>query len=118
MEYHVFLTPRGECEGLYVGATTASSFDVHELHHGTSNIKFDYRIVAKRRGYENARLEDVTEQLTKMREYIARLQPKGAGRVIPAPPRPAAPEVAPPAPQPAQPARALPLKVPPSQPRQ
>jgi hypothetical protein len=46
VKYHVFLTPRGECEGLYVGVTTASGSEVRELHHRTSNIKFDYRIVA------------------------------------------------------------------------
>jgi hypothetical protein len=69
VEYHVFLTPRGECEGLYVGATTAGAFEVRELHRGTSSIKFDYRIVAKRRCYEAPRLEDVTEHVNKMRRY-------------------------------------------------
>ena len=37
----------------------AGSFDVRELHHGSSSAAFDYRIVAKRRGYENKRLEEV-----------------------------------------------------------
>src|SRR5579863_1842221 len=59
VQYHVFLTPRDECEGLYVSNATASGFEVHELHHGNSNIAFDYRIVALRRGYENVRLEDI-----------------------------------------------------------
>ena len=62
MEYHVFLTPRGDCEGLYVGAATAGGFEVRELHHGTSNIKFDYRIVARRKGYEKIRLADQTAE--------------------------------------------------------
>jgi hypothetical protein len=61
--YHAFLTPRGECEGLYVGATAPGGFEVRELHHGTSNISFDYRIVAKRRGYESVRLEDITDRI-------------------------------------------------------
>jgi hypothetical protein len=62
MEYHVFLTPRGDCEGLYVGAAIAGGFEVRELHHGTSNIKFDYRIVARRKGYEKIRLADQTAE--------------------------------------------------------
>jgi hypothetical protein len=67
-DYHVFLTPRGECEGLYIANTTATSFEVRELHHGSSSVAFDYRIVAKRAGYENQRLEDVTERYQKMQE--------------------------------------------------
>lgn len=55
-EYHVFLTPKADCEGLYVTNQTATSFEVRELRHGKGNIAFDYRIVAKRKGYERARL--------------------------------------------------------------
>jgi hypothetical protein len=55
-EYHVFLTPKADCEGLYVTNQTATSFEVRELRHGKGNIAFDYRIVAKRKGYEKARL--------------------------------------------------------------
>src|SRR5450432_3524934 len=58
--YHVFLTPRGECEGLYVSNVNANSFTVRELHHGVSNVEFDFRIVAPRKGYENIRLADKT----------------------------------------------------------
>lgn len=68
IDYHVFLTARGECEGLYVTNLTASGFEVRELHHGSSNVAFDYRIVAKRAGYENQRLADVTERYQKLRE--------------------------------------------------
>jgi hypothetical protein len=60
VEYHVFLTPDGECEGLYVTARTSTSFEVRELHQGKSNVGFDYRIIAVRRGYETQRLGDVT----------------------------------------------------------
>jgi len=67
-EYHVFLTPRGECEGLYVANASPTGFEVRELHHGSSSVAFDYRIVAKRAGYENQRLEDVTERYQKMQE--------------------------------------------------
>ena len=68
IDYHVFLTPHGECEGLYVTNLTPSGFEVRELHHGSSNVAFDYRIVAKRAGSENQRLEDVTARYQKMRE--------------------------------------------------
>jgi hypothetical protein len=60
VDYHVFLTPNGDCKGLYVSQKTATSFEVHELGAGTSSTAFDYRIMAKRAGYESKRLEDVT----------------------------------------------------------
>jgi hypothetical protein len=62
VEYHVFLTPKGECEGLYVANEGVEGFDVRELRHGTSSVAFDYRIVAKRKGYETMRMEDLTAQ--------------------------------------------------------
>jgi hypothetical protein len=93
IDYHVFLTPRGECEGLYVSNLTASGFEVRELHHGSSNVAFDYRIVAKRAGYENQRLEDVTgryqkmlEQEEKRRERMQQLRAARAASALPVPP--------------------------------
>jgi hypothetical protein len=59
--YHVFLTPKGESENLYVTNQSASGFEVREAHGGTSAIEFDYRIVAKRTGKESLRLVDKTE---------------------------------------------------------
>jgi hypothetical protein len=89
----VFLTPRGECEGLYVTNLTPSGFEVRELHHGSSNVAFDYRIVAKRAGSENLRLEDVTERYQKMREQeekrrerMAQLRAARAVSALPVPP--------------------------------
>jgi hypothetical protein len=67
-DYHVFLTPKGDCKGLYVTNETAKGFEVRELGGGQSSVAFDYRIVAKRAGYENQRLEDVTEHYHKMQE--------------------------------------------------
>lgn len=58
-EYYVFVTPLGDCNGLYVTNKTATGFEVHELGGGTANIAFDYRIVAKRLGYEDIRTESV-----------------------------------------------------------
>ena len=65
VEYHVFLTPKGDSEGLYVSKETPHGFEVHEQRGGSSNIAFDYRIMAKRVGYEKVRLADLTEQLNK-----------------------------------------------------
>ncbi len=85
VEYHVFLTPNGDCKGLYVSQKSATSFEVHELGGGSSNVAFDYRIMAKRSGYENVRLADVTakyqqmEQQQKLRHE--RMQQRRAARV-------------------------------------
>jgi hypothetical protein len=57
--YHVFLTPKGDCKGLYVSIQSGGSFSVHELQGGTSNIAFDYRVVAKRADIEGDRLEHI-----------------------------------------------------------
>lgn len=57
VEYHVFLTPLGDCNGLYIANKTATGFEVRELGGGTTNVAFDYRIVAKRAGYENTHME-------------------------------------------------------------
>jgi hypothetical protein len=62
VEYHVFITPKGDSEALYVASETASGFEVHEHGGGRSNIAFDYRIVGRRKGYEHVRLEDVTDE--------------------------------------------------------
>lgn len=74
MDYHVFLTPNGDCEGLYVASKGAGEFEVRELHGGRSNISFDYRIMARRRGYENVRMEDVTAHFEQVRRNAAELQ--------------------------------------------
>ncbi|MBV9301788.1 MAG: hypothetical protein JOY62_17635 [Acidobacteriaceae bacterium] len=71
-DYHVFLTPEGECRGLYVSNKSASGFEVHEFGGGQSSVAFAYRIVALRRGYENARLEDKTAMVAEMKNNIAK----------------------------------------------
>jgi hypothetical protein len=72
MEYHVFLTPNGDCKGLYVAQKSATSFVVRELGGGTSSIAFDYRIMAKRKGYEGIRMADMTEQFKKPASKLSR----------------------------------------------
>jgi hypothetical protein len=58
-DYHVFLTPMGESNNLYVLNQTSTSFEVREASGGRAGISFHYRIVAKRRGYEEVRFETV-----------------------------------------------------------
>ena len=57
--YHVYVTPGGDCEGLYVTNKTPNSFEVRELRGGHSNTVFEYRIIGKRSGYENLRMEQL-----------------------------------------------------------
>ncbi len=61
--YQVFLTPQGDC-GLYVAAKTATSFAVRALGKGTCSIAFDYRIVAKRLGFEGERLKQAESPMS------------------------------------------------------
>jgi hypothetical protein len=70
IEYHVFLTPDGDCRGLYVSKKDAKGFEVHELGGGTATIAFEYRIMAKRVGHESERLVDVTERSAKVRAEL------------------------------------------------
>jgi hypothetical protein len=48
-DYRVFLTPEGDCRGLYVRNKSAARFEVRELAGGKSNVAFSYRIVGRRR---------------------------------------------------------------------
>jgi hypothetical protein len=84
-DYHVFLTPGGDCRGLYVSGKSANGFEVRELGGGQSNVAFDYRIVALRRGFETVRLEDVTERSNKMNESMPK-PVSGSPFKLPSPP--------------------------------
>ncbi len=53
--YHVFVQVYGDAE-IYISGRTPTSFEVH-LRDGDPNVEFSYRIVAKRLGYEDDRLE-------------------------------------------------------------
>ena len=77
--YHVFLTPNGDSKGLYVTAKSATSFEVRESGGGTASLSFDYRIVAKRRGFEAQRLTDVSETFNA--EMRAAAITRGSGRL-------------------------------------
>jgi hypothetical protein len=81
--YHVFLTPKGDCKGLYIGGETAQGFEVHEMGGGHSNIAFDYRIMAKRNGYESVRLADVTKKYQETERQRKALRARAAQRRAP-----------------------------------
>ena len=68
VEYHVFLTPNGDCKGLYVNQKTATDFEVRELGNGNSNVKFDYRITALRKNYEKVRFADHSREFPLTRD--------------------------------------------------
>jgi hypothetical protein len=53
----VFTTLNDECNGVYV-SRGRTGFDVIELDYGRSNARFTYRVVAKRKGFEDERLEE------------------------------------------------------------
>src|SRR4030066_52434 len=55
----VFVQLEGDCSGVYVVKGT-TGFDVTELKSGNSNAQFSFRIIAKRKGYENQRLPQTT----------------------------------------------------------
>jgi len=52
----VFIQLEDNCNGVYVKKEN-TGFDVYELQSGTSNATFTYRVVAKRKGYEDLRLK-------------------------------------------------------------
>jgi hypothetical protein len=61
-DYHVFLTPMGDCP-LFVASKSADRFIVQAMEGLTCNIEFDYRIVAKRLNHEGIRLEQIVPPL-------------------------------------------------------
>jgi hypothetical protein len=74
MEYMVFPVPNGDCKGLYVSHQTQTSFEVHELGGGTSNVRFYYRIMALRKNYENVRFADHTNDPDPRKQMLRRGQ--------------------------------------------
>jgi hypothetical protein len=78
--YHVFLTANGDSNGLYVSRKTSAGFEVREHGGSASNVAFDYRIVAKRRGYEAIRMAEVqrdTKTSELSRQHLAALVNSG-----------------------------------------
>jgi len=73
-----------------VVSKSATSFEVREQGGGVSNVGFDYRVVAKRKGYERVRLADVTESQNRLMsgakaltEHPGQPRPMGLRRLQP-----------------------------------
>jgi hypothetical protein len=77
-EYMVFPVPNGDCKGLYVSNQTPTSFEVHELGGGSSNVHFYYRIMALRKNYENVRFADHTHEFEIRKMLQKQVEMKGA----------------------------------------
>lgn len=88
IDYHVFLTPNGDCRGLYIAQKSPSSFVVRELNGGRSTLSFDYRIVAKRKGYEQIRLADKTAMMAAVNANAAAIADRQKASAAPVQSRP------------------------------
>src|SRR6266536_1811755 len=73
--YHVFLTPRGDCNGLFIASQDGSGFAVRELRGGASSIGFSYRVVARPRDLPTSRLDQVTLPPTPAQPKLDRIEP-------------------------------------------
>ncbi len=67
----VYITPEGDCNGVYVTNKSANGFDVIELQGGTSDISFSWQIVATRANEEYV-LKDGSREVS---DYSQRFAP-------------------------------------------
>jgi hypothetical protein len=81
--YHVFLTPLGDCRGLYVSQMDAAGFTVHELQHGQSSLTFSYRVVARRSDVTAPRFARVTLPVAPTTQATAAVHPPAAMPPLP-----------------------------------
>jgi len=99
--YHVFLTPRGDCNGLFIASQDGSGFAVRELRGGASSIGFSYRIVARPRDLPTSRLDQITLPPTPAQPKLDRIEPLDVPATLREVRHPDLPNV----PQPAEPPR-------------
>jgi hypothetical protein len=95
-DYHVFLTPRGDCRGLYVRSQGGASFEVRELAGGKSSVAFSYRIVGRRKDItRHKRFAKVDTRLAlppvrgrrptpTLRAFIAEIEKEASAKATPA----------------------------------
>jgi hypothetical protein len=93
-DYHVFLTPRGDCRGLYVRSQGGLSFEVRELAGGTSSVAFSYRIVGRRKDITRHKrfakvdtrlpLPAVRGRQPTLRAFIAEIEKEASAKATPA----------------------------------
>ncbi len=60
----VFVQLEDDCNGVYITNKSSSGFDVAELQRGQSNARFSYRVVCKRKYYEDERLASEEEDVS------------------------------------------------------
>lgn len=60
-DYHIFLTPLGPSDALYVAAKAEDRFEVRSMDEAGA-VSFDYRIVARRAGFEEIRMTEVVQE--------------------------------------------------------
>jgi hypothetical protein len=91
-DYRVFLTPEGDCRGLYVRRKSAASFEVRESQGGKSSIAFSYRIVGRRKDITEQRFAKVIPPklpaaaarkptAAQLRAFVARVEKEARARV-------------------------------------
>jgi hypothetical protein len=78
-DYRVFLTPEGDCRGLYVRRKGAAGFEVRELMGGKSSIAFSFRIVGRRKDIRGHRRFAKFDMPTDGSRPPRKLQPTAAG---------------------------------------
>ncbi len=73
--YHVFLTPRGDCNGIYISSQGPTGFEVRELRGGTSNVGFSFRLLARPKTGSGTRLDRVTVPPAPAQPKLDRVEP-------------------------------------------
>jgi hypothetical protein len=86
-DYHVFLTPEGPSNGLYIADRSSSGFEVREQGDGTSDISFSYRIITPRTDMRAGRLQTVERPPSGAGEPVDPMSPE-----LPVPPPAASPD--------------------------
>ncbi len=76
----VFVQMEGDCKGVFVTNKTSMSFDVAELQGGTSNASFSYRVVCKRKYFEDERLATPTQDDAANRQMMENVWPAVIGQ--------------------------------------
>jgi hypothetical protein len=72
----VFVQLEGDCKGVFVTNKTNSGFDVMELQGGTSSVPFLYRVVCKRKYYEDERLATREQEATYNKRMLETVWPE------------------------------------------
>ena len=67
----VYITPEGDCKGVFVTNKSANGFDVVELQNGNSNVPFSWQIVATRSNEEYVQRDGTIE----LSDYSQRFGP-------------------------------------------